>query len=126
MEYVLLPDGASRLPGLYLAEPAASLDALRRAGFNVVTLGNNHVLDYHRAEGLVETLRGWILQAEFSLTQGARATVARARIVRRRDSRESRPGATRPGAVDLQSPGQQAHADALSHPGDHPKRGAFF
>ena len=56
MEYVLLPDGETWPGGLCLAEPAISLEGLKHAGFNVVALGNNHILDFKREKGMLATM----------------------------------------------------------------------
>ena len=57
MEYVLLPDGEKWPGGLCLAEVAESLEALNYAGINVVTLGNNHILDFKREVGMLTSMQ---------------------------------------------------------------------
>lgn len=57
MEYVCLPEKKSWPGGLCLAEPVESLEAFKYAGFNVVTLGNNHILDFERETGMLATMR---------------------------------------------------------------------
>jgi len=57
MEYVILPDGETHPGGLCLAEPVKSFEALKHAGFNVLSLGNNHILDFQREKGMQETIR---------------------------------------------------------------------
>ena len=56
--------------------PPETADALRRAGFTVLTLANNHVMDYG-AEGLRETIAN--LDRAKLLHAGAGATLAEAR-----------------------------------------------
>lgn len=57
MEYVCLPPGEKWPGGLCLAEPPESVQALEYAGFNVVTLGNNHILDYNNEAGMLATMQ---------------------------------------------------------------------
>ncbi len=57
MEYVCLPRGEQWPGGLCLAEPAESVEALKYAGFNVVTLGNNHILDFKNETGMLATMQ---------------------------------------------------------------------
>ena len=65
-----------------------------------------------------------ILQAEFSLTQVLDRPL-HGRAFFEDVIRENLDlGASRPSAVDLRPARQQAHAVALSHPSDYPRRGA--
>lgn len=59
LECVLVPDGESvNVSELCLAEGAFNcLNALKSAGFNVVTLGNNHIMDFKQEEGLKYTMQ---------------------------------------------------------------------
>ena len=57
MEFVLLPEGEENPGGLCLAEPAQCFRALMHAGFNLLTLGNNHILDFKRGAGLRATIQ---------------------------------------------------------------------
>lgn len=57
LEYVCLPRGEKWPGGLCLAEPAESIEALKYAGFNIVTLGNNHILDFNNEAGMLATMR---------------------------------------------------------------------
>lgn len=57
MEYVILPEGEKWPGGLCLAEAAKSVDALKYAGINLVTLGNNHILDFKREQGMLAAMK---------------------------------------------------------------------
>ena len=77
MEYVILPENEKWPGGLCLAEGADSVKALKFAGINVVTLGNNHILDFKREQGMLAAMKA--LDAEGIRYCGAGMNLAEAR-----------------------------------------------
>jgi hypothetical protein len=56
LECVFLPEGEEWPGKLCLAESADCVKALKHAGFTIVTLANNHILDYQQERGLLRTI----------------------------------------------------------------------
>ena len=77
MEYVILPENEQWPGGLCLAEGADSVKALKFAGINVATLGNNHILDFKREQGMLAAMKA--LDAEGIRYCGAGMNLAEAR-----------------------------------------------
>lgn len=84
LESVVTTRGTRQAKTYTFRAPARGAASLRRAGFDLVSLANNHALDFGR-EGLADTMRNLRRVGVRSMGAGAHAARARAPVVITRD-----------------------------------------
>lgn len=84
LESVVTTRGTRQAKMYTFRAPARGAASLRRAGFDLVSLANNHALDFGR-EGLADTMRNLRRVGVRSMGAGTDAARARAPVIIRRD-----------------------------------------
>jgi poly-gamma-glutamate synthesis protein (capsule biosynthesis protein) len=84
LESVITTRGTRQAKTYTFRAPARGAASLRRAGFDLVSLANNHALDFDRV-GLADTMRSLRREGVRSMGAGADAARARAPVVLTRD-----------------------------------------